>query len=167
MAAHIRPGRGAGGWVAFAPGDARCPRRARRVPFAPTSTRRWSSPEPPYPRADDSYRRPVGVILFSRGGHVDKLLLVGLGGALGSLLRYGVGGAIGRLKGGSTFPIETLLINVSGCLVIGLLAGLGEARGALSAPARAFLLVGLLGGFTTFSAFGYETLQLLRGGQWP
>src|SRR5262245_19177483 len=83
------------------------------------------------------------------------------------MLRYGVAGAIGRMKGGSTFPIETLLINVSGCLVIGLLAGLGEARGAFSAPARSFLFVGLLGGFTTFSAFGHETLQLLRGGQWP
>jgi len=98
---------------------------------------------------------------------MDKLLLVGLGGALGSMLRYGLGGAIARLKAGWTFPLETLLINVSGCIAIGLLAGLGEARGVFSASARAFLFIGVLGGFTTFSTFGYETLQLLRDGQWP
>jgi CrcB protein len=101
------------------------------------------------------------------GGHMDKLLWVGLGGALGSMLRYGVGGAVGRLKVGWTFPLETLLINVSGCLVIGLLAGLGESRGVFSATTRAFLFIGILGGFTTFSTFGYETFQLLRDGQWP
>lgn len=96
-----------------------------------------------------------------------KVLLVGLGGALGSALRYGLGGLIGRLKAGWTFPLETLLINVSGCLAIGLLAGLGEARGVFSPAARAFLLVGVLGGYTTFSTFGYESFQLLRDGQWP
>lgn len=98
---------------------------------------------------------------------MEKLMLVALGGALGSMLRYGLGGLIGRLKAGWTFPLETLLINVAGCLAIGLLAGLGEARGVFSASARAFLLIGLLGGFTTFSSFGYETFQLLRDGQWP
>lgn len=95
-----------------------------------------------------------------------KVLLVGLGGALGSALRYGLGGLIGRLKAGWTFPLETLLINVSGCLAIGLLAGLGEARGVFSPAARAFLFVGVLGGYTTFSTFGYESFQLLRDGQW-
>jgi CrcB protein len=96
-----------------------------------------------------------------------RLMLVALGGALGSLLRYGLGGLIGRLKAGWTFPIETLLINVAGCLVIGALAGLGEARGVFAAATRAFLFIGILGGFTTFSSFGYETFQLLRDGQWP
>ena len=98
---------------------------------------------------------------------MDKLLLVGLGGALGSMLRYAVGGAVGRLKAGWTFPLETLLINVSGCLVIGLLAGLAESRGVFSGATRAFLFIGVLGGYTTFSTFGYETFQLLRDGQWP
>ena len=98
---------------------------------------------------------------------MDKLLLVGLGGALGSMLRYSVGGLVGRFRAGWTFPLETLLINVSGCLVIGLLSGLGESRGVFSASARAFLFIGVLGGFTTFSTFGYETFQLLRDGQWP
>ncbi len=97
---------------------------------------------------------------------MDKVLLVGLGGFLGSILRYGIGGIVGRLKAGWTFPLETLLINVAGCLVIGLLAGLSEARGVFTGTTRAFLFVGLLGGFTTFSTFGYETFQLLRDGQW-
>lgn len=98
---------------------------------------------------------------------MDKVLLVGAGGFLGSVLRYGVGELVNRWKAGWAFPLETLVINVAGCLVLGLLAGLGEARGILSGHARAFLFIGLLGGFTTFSTLGYETFDLLRGGQWP
>ena len=97
---------------------------------------------------------------------MQKVLLVGLGGFMGSILRYGVGGLVGRVKAGWTFPLETLLINVAGCAALGLLAGLGESRGVFSAATRAFLFIGLLGGFTTFSTFGYETFQLMRGGQW-
>lgn len=97
---------------------------------------------------------------------MNKVMLVGLGGFLGTILRYGIGGLVGRLKAGWTFPLETLLINVAGCVVLGLLAGLGETRGVFSGTTRAFLFVGLLGGFTTFSTFGYETFQLLRDGQW-
>jgi fluoride exporter len=96
---------------------------------------------------------------------VDRLWLVGLGGSLGSMARYGLGGLVGRWKGGWTFPLETLLVNVVGCLLIGMLASLAEARGVLSGTTRAFLMVGVLGGFTTFSSFGYETFQLLREGQ--
>lgn len=96
-----------------------------------------------------------------------NLLLVGLGGAFGSMVRYGLGGLVGRLKAGWTFPLETLIINVVGCAALGLFAGLSEARGVFSAPVRVFLFIGVLGGFTTFSAFGYETFQLLRDGQWP
>jgi fluoride exporter len=97
---------------------------------------------------------------------VEKVLLVGVGGFMGSVLRYGVGGLVGRIKAGWTFPLETLLINVAGCLVIGFLAGLSESRGVFSGSTRAFLFIGLLGGFTTFSTFGYETFQLIRDGQW-
>jgi CrcB protein len=97
---------------------------------------------------------------------MQKLWLVGLGGFLGSALRYGVGGWVGRMKAGWTFPIETLLINVVGCLVLGGLAGLAESRGVFSGATRAFLFIGVLGGFTTFSTYGYETFQLLRDGQW-
>jgi CrcB protein len=97
---------------------------------------------------------------------MDKVLLVGVGGFLGSVLRYGVGGVVGRFRVGWTFPLETLVINVAGCVAIGLLSGLGESRGVFSGATRAFLFIGLLGGFTTFSTFGYETFQLLRDGQW-
>ena len=97
---------------------------------------------------------------------MERVWLIGLGGFLGTVLRYTAGVWIGRMKGGSTFPLETLLINVLGCLVLGGLAGVAESRGVFSAATRAFLFIGLLGGFTTFSAYGYETFQLLRQGQW-
>jgi CrcB protein len=97
---------------------------------------------------------------------MEKALWVGVGGFLGSILRYGIGGIVGRMKAGWTFPLETLLINVAGCLAIGLLSGLSESRGIFAGATRAFLFIGLLGGFTTFSTFGYETFQLARDAQW-
>ena len=97
---------------------------------------------------------------------MEKVWWVGVGGFLGSAARYGLGGWLGRLKAGWTFPLETLIINVLGCLVIGWLAGLSESRGLFTGVTRAFLFVGVLGGFTTFSTFGYETFQLMRGSQW-
>jgi len=94
-------------------------------------------------------------------------LLVGLGGFLGSVLRYGIGGLIQRLAPSEQyFFMGTLGVNVLGSFFIGLLGGLAESRGLLGLEARMLLLVGLLGGFTTFSAFSYQTLQLARGGQW-
>jgi len=96
---------------------------------------------------------------------MERVLLVGAGGFLGTVLRYLVGGWVGRLRAGWTFPVETMIINVSGCVVIGLLAGLSETRGIFTGSTRAFLFIGVLGGYTTFSTFGYETFQLLRGGQ--
>jgi fluoride exporter len=98
---------------------------------------------------------------------MEKAWWVGVGGFLGSVLRYGFGGYLGRYKAGWTFPIETLVINASGCLVLGVLAGLAETRGLFSGTTRTALFIGLLGGYTTFSTFGYETVQLLRDGQWP
>jgi fluoride exporter len=97
---------------------------------------------------------------------MEKFLLVGVGGFIGSTLRYGLGGLVLRLKSGSLFPWETLAVNVIGCVVIGALAALSESRGLFADTTRAFLFVGLLGGFTTFSSFGYETFELLRDGQW-
>lgn len=97
---------------------------------------------------------------------MEKALWVGLGGFLGSVLRYGIGGLVGRFKAGWTFPVETLLINVAGCVLLGFLAGLSESRGIFSGSTRVFLFIGVLGGFTTFSTFGYETFQLMRDGQW-
>jgi CrcB protein len=95
-----------------------------------------------------------------------KTLWVGCGGFLGSAARYLLGDWLNRMAPQALFPFETLIINVSGCLAIGLLAGLSESRGILHPEMRVFLLIGVLGGFTTFSTFGYETFQLLRDGEW-
>ncbi len=90
------------------------------------------------------------------------LLLVGAGGFLGSIGRYALAGAVQRLSSYPTFPYGTLCVNVLGCLVIGVLGGLAEARGAFSPAFRLFVFIGILGGFTTFSSFSFETLQLAR-----
>jgi CrcB protein len=92
-----------------------------------------------------------------------NLALVALGGALGALARYALGGWIHRSLG-SAFPIGTLTINVLGCFAIGGVLYLTVDRPALSAEARLFVAVGVLGGFTTFSTFGYETFEMLRDG---
>ncbi len=96
---------------------------------------------------------------------MQRLLVVGLGGFLGTVVRYALGGLVVRWKGSATVPVETLLVNVLGCLAIGFLSGLAETRGILAGATRAFLFIGVLGGFTTFSSFGYETFQMLRDGQ--
>jgi CrcB protein len=97
-----------------------------------------------------------------------NFLLIGLGGGIGAICRYLMVIGCQRLANGWYFPIGTLVVNISGCFLIGLLAGLSEYRGLFGSDARLFLLVGLLGGYTTFSSFGYETFQLLRDGQlWP
>jgi CrcB protein len=94
-------------------------------------------------------------------------LLVGLGGFLGSVLRYGAGGIAQRLAPfGAAFPTGTLVVNALGSLAIGLLGAVAESRGLFGPGTRLALFVGLLGGFTTFSSFSFETLQLARGGQW-
>ena len=97
---------------------------------------------------------------------MEKVLLAGAGGFLGSALRYAIGGWLARWRSGGECPIETLVITVAGCLVIGFLAGLAETRGVFAGTTRVFLFIGVLGGFTTFSTFGYETFQLLRDGQY-
>jgi CrcB protein len=94
-------------------------------------------------------------------------VLVGLGGFLGSVLRYGVSGLVQRLgPAGGAFPLGTLGVNALGSFLIGLLGGLADSRGLFGPGARLLIFLGLLGGFTTFSSFSYETLQLLKDGQW-
>lgn len=91
-----------------------------------------------------------------------KLLLAGIGGFIGSALRYALGAAIDQCYGRDDFPFGTLAVNVLGCLVIGVLTWLAEARGMFSAEMRVFLVIGILGGFTTFSSFGNDTVNLWR-----
>jgi CrcB protein len=90
-----------------------------------------------------------------------KLLMIALGGAVGSLLRYGIAGLVQRLTGG-TFPAGTLAVNIIGCLAIGIVGGWLTGPYILRDEYRVLILVGLLGSFTTFSTFGWETLELLN-----
>jgi CrcB protein len=91
-----------------------------------------------------------------------QAFLVGLGGFGGALCRYALSGAVHRNLPQTTFPVGTLVVNLLGCLAIGYLAGLAEARQLFSPELRLFAFIGLLGGFTTFSTFGYETIALAR-----
>lgn len=99
------------------------------------------------------------------GGSLNYLL-VGVGGALGSIARYALDGLILRLAS-SYFPSGTFVVNVAGCLAFGVIIGLADGRVLPLPPAgRQFMLIGLLGGFTTFSTFTFETFQLIRGGEY-
>lgn len=94
-----------------------------------------------------------------------KFLLVGAGGFIGSVLRYALGGFVQQSAKNAKFPIGTLAVNLIGCFVIGLLSHLAEARGLFSLETRALLFTGLLGGFTTYSAFGNESFSMLHDGE--
>jgi fluoride exporter len=91
-------------------------------------------------------------------------LSIAVGGALGSLARYLLAGAVHRVVS-PYFPYGTFVVNVVGCLAFGLIFGIFEQRFTPGPTMRAFLLVGVLGGFTTFSSFTFETFQLLRDGE--
>ena len=91
--------------------------------------------------------------------------LVALGGALGSVARYLLGTWIQSASRSVDFPYGTLTVNLIGCFVIGFLSQLAETRGAFTPETRALIFVGVLGGFTTFSSFGNDTLNLFRDGE--
>jgi len=74
-----------------------------------------------------------------------------------------ISGWVHRLPGTSSFPYGTLVVNVVGCLLLGFLGGWAENRQVLTPPTRLFLMIGVLGGFTTFSTFAYETLAFAHG----
>jgi CrcB protein len=99
-----------------------------------------------------------GVVVFN-------ILIVGIGGFIGSALRYLVSGWAQQWSKSLDFPYGTLTVNLIGCFLIGLLGELAEARGILTSETRLLVLIGLLGGFTTFSSFGNDTLNLARSGQ--
>jgi CrcB protein len=92
------------------------------------------------------------------------ILLVVAGGALGSAARYALAGFVHRFTS-PYFPYGTFAVNITGCLLFGIVAGLSEERFAIGPEARTLLLVGILGGFTTFSTFTFETFELIRGGE--
>ena len=96
---------------------------------------------------------------------VANILFVGLGGFSGAIARYLLGGWVLHHTLSARFPWSTFAVNVLGCLCLGLLSGLAERLDWFTPPVRLLLITGLLGGFTTFSAFGLETVHLLRRGE--
>lgn len=96
-----------------------------------------------------------------------KLLMVGLGGFIGSVARHGVTVWMHRLWPAAALPVGTLVVNLGGCFLIGVLGVGVETRSLFSPEVRALLAIGVLGGFTTFSTFAYETMALGRGGPEP
>ncbi len=91
-------------------------------------------------------------------------MLLFVGGGIGTIFRYQLSGLV-QDQLGSAFPWGTFVVNVTGCLAIGLFATLADERGMLGSPARLFLMVGVTGGYTTFSTFGLETWRLLQAGE--
>ena len=92
-------------------------------------------------------------------------IAVALGGALGSVARHAVNATVARMAGQPS-PVSTAIVNIVGCAIIGVLAGLIAAGGLrMTAVARTFVFVGVLGGFTTFSSFGLDTLTLAHDGR--
>lgn len=95
-----------------------------------------------------------------------KILIIGSGGFLGAILRYFMSGYAQRLSGSYSFPVGTLAVNLIGCFIIGVVSKMAEDLGLFSIETRMFLTIGFLGAFTTYSTFGYETLNLLRDNEW-
>lgn len=95
-----------------------------------------------------------------------NILLVGVGGFAGCVLRYLVVAKLFSQTSHDKFPLGTFIVNLIGCLLIGILTGLTEKHQLLGEAERLLLITGLLGGFTTFSAFGLEALGLLRKGDY-
>ena len=94
-----------------------------------------------------------------------SITYVALGGALGSVSRYLLGTWAQTASKSIDFPYGTLTVNLIGCFIIGFLSQLAETRGAFTSEARALVFIGILGGFTTFSSFGNDTVNLLRDGE--
>ena len=97
---------------------------------------------------------------------LQNFILVGFGGLIGSVGRYFCSIVISRLYPTVTFPYGTLFVNVLGCFFIGFLGGVGANKQLFAEAGRIFLFTGILGGFTTFSAFGLETFYFIRTSQW-
>ena len=91
-----------------------------------------------------------------------QLLIVGAGGFVGSVFRFAIGGAIQRVIPMAGFPFGILVVNLLGCGAIGIVSGFAESRDFVTAELRLFVVVGLLGGFTTFSTFANDGVAMLR-----
>jgi fluoride exporter len=94
-----------------------------------------------------------------------RLLLIALFGAIGTLSRYGLQGIV-QIRSASAFPYGTLLVNLSGCFLLGLIGQFTLNRLVISPDWRVAIAVGFFGGYTTFSSFGWETAKMLEDGEW-
>lgn len=108
----------------------------------------------------------MGTVPHAMTTPAQHILMVALGGAAGAVTRYGLSRIV-ELWVGTTFPFGTLVVNVLGCLAIGLVMGWVSTRTELSDAVRLLLVVGFLGSLTTFSTFGGDTITLVRDGMVP
>ncbi len=101
---------------------------------------------------------------------VTQFLIIGVGGALGSMFRFGVASLIDAYvkKGGPPYYLGTMLVNITGCFLIGFIFTISatEGRFYLTPLQRQFIMIGILGGYTTFSSFTLQSLLLAQDGQW-
>ena len=95
---------------------------------------------------------------------MSKLLLIGFAGFVGTLSRYWMSGVIAK-RYGETFPMGTLVVNLLGCFLVGLLFYLLEERFLVNQAVRSAILIGFLGGYTTFSSFGLQSFTLMQDGE--
>jgi fluoride exporter len=94
-----------------------------------------------------------------------RVILIAIFGAIGTLTRYGLQGVV-QIRMGGAFPYGTLLINLTGCFLLGLLGQITLNRMIISPDWRVAMTVGFFGGYTTFSSFGWETAKMLEDGEW-
>ncbi|GAC1633525.1 MAG: fluoride efflux transporter CrcB [Candidatus Acidiferrum sp.] len=98
-------------------------------------------------------------------GDALKIFLIALFGAIGTLARYGLQGVV-QIRMGGTFPYGTLLINLTGCFLLGIIGQFTLNRMVISPDWRVAIAVGFFGAYTTFSSFGWETAKMLEDGEW-
>ena len=104
-------------------------------------------------------------LLAEKGlGRVEKYLAVGVGGFVGSIARFWLATYIGQ-RMGTRFPYGTFIVNISGCFLIGMVMTILNEKTQLSSTYRYLIPIGFIGGYTTFSAFEYETLRAIQDGQ--
>jgi fluoride exporter len=103
--------------------------------------------------------------LTSGIGAALKILMIALFGAVGTLARYGLQGLV-QVRTGGTFPYGTLLVNLTGCFFLGLIAQFTMNHMVISPDWRVAIAVGFFGGYTTFSSFGWETAKMMEDGEW-
>ncbi len=96
---------------------------------------------------------------------MSNILIIGIGGFVGAILRYLISGYVQNLTQSVTFPYGTLVVNITGCFLIGIFSQLFESQAGLSSELRTFLIIGLLGAYTTYSTFSNETMNLLQNQQ--